>query len=465
MTPAADPKMEPVPVTRLELALWALAALSCSQVGYVGDPKHGPFIAAADVLCVALVAAWGAMVVWRRRWGTIALPPRAVVAWGAVGLLSLSKCALDAEGGVALGALKDGVVEIAQLLLYFGLAYCMLTDVLSGAVQVRRLAVLFLVATSAVVAWGLVDYLTEDDPVRVYAGFGNRNVYSAFLVVMLPLLFGQAIHERRTAWRWWAFAVCAVGALTMLAPPHLWLLAGIMIWQVYARGGRHRVALVASIVGLCAALMLLPRNYECNVAELRDPLERGELYKLEIPADGAVAGGGEPQESVALVRKRWLEWQPAVAMLAENVPLGVGAGSFQRNIGDAAYYGSLPNAKKSEPDTANLYLVTGASMGLSGLICLVALLQHFAAKASRLWLSAEDSSERGMAAGLQGALVGIILANLFTSLFVRGVALTWSAVMAMTTATSRSRALHQGGRSPAQREAPGRQGNTSRNLR
>jgi O-antigen ligase len=226
----------------------------------------------------------------------------------------------------------------------------------------------------------------------------------------------------------------------MLAPPHFWLLAGILCWMAYVRGGRARHVVLPAIVALAAITTLVPRNHECNVTQLLDAQERGELYKLEIPDSGGAPPAspeGAPSPQV-IVKKRWLEWQPALAMLAENLPLGTGAGSYQRNIGEAQYYGMLPNVKKAEPDTANLYLVVGASMGLAGLVSLIAFLLHFWAKAVRLWLAAGSPVERGLAAGLQGALVGIVLANIFTSLFVRGVSIVWAVVLAMVTVVARA---------------------------
>jgi len=87
--------------------------------------------------------------------------------------------------------------------------------------------------------------------------------------------------------------------------------------------------------------------------------------------------------------------------------------------------------KKSEPDTNNLYLVTGCTMGFAGLICLVAYLGHFWRKASALWLQVEHGWPRGLAMGLAGSVAAIALANIFTSLFVRGTGLVWALVFAI----------------------------------
>ena len=153
------------------------------------------------------------------------------------------------------------------------------------------------------------------------------------------------------------------------------------------------------------------------------------MYKLaeEVTPDG---------EAVYVVKKRWLEWKPALNMMAENFVTGVGAGNFQLNIGSSEYYGFLPNVKKSEPDTNNLYLVVGSTMGFGGLVCLVGYLLHFWSRANTLWLKVEQGTPMGMAIGLAGSVVAIALINIFTSLFVRGSGLIWALIFAIIIAVS-----------------------------
>lgn len=118
-------------------------------------------------------------------------------------------------------------------------------------------------------------------------------------------------------------------------------------------------------------------------------------------------------------------------MLSESIALGVGAGSYQRRIGETTYYGSLPNVKKSEPDTNNFYLVVGASMGFAGLAAVIAMLAWYWRAAGQLWLRAGSRIERGLGSGLPAAIAGIAVANIFTSLFVRGIGTLWALIFAM----------------------------------
>ncbi|NSW57328.1 MAG: hypothetical protein HPY44_15035 [Armatimonadetes bacterium] len=426
---------------RLELAVLVLIALSCSQIGYVGHPRYGPFIAVADVFCAGVFLVWLAVSLHRRGLRGLPWPCEPILAWIAVGALSISVAATDATGAISLSGVKSGIIEIAQLALYFVGAFMIFVDVLKDRARLRRALVVLLGATSVIVLWGLFHYITQSDVTQVKASFGNRNVYSAFLVMVVPLLFGFFIYDRSRGFKAWVVCLFGIAALTMLGPPHVWIMTGLVAWVGFLRGRLYRTALVPALVAFTVLVTLaIPRNRTANVTDLLDPFEREDLYKLEatmdLPEDGEgpedpEAAEMQPEPEVLIVKKRWLEWQPALAMMSDNIALGVGAGSFQRRIGEAIYYGSLPNVKKSEPDTNNLYLVVGASMGFGGLVALIAALAWHWRRATRLWLRAGERQELGLAIGLPASVMGIAIANLFTSLFVRGVCIIWALVFAI----------------------------------
>ncbi len=416
----------------IEVLVLVTIATACSQIGYVGHPRYGPFVAAADVLCALVFLGWAGreLLVRRRALRTLPWPPAALFAWLAVGALSLGKSVLDPAGGLSPGAVKAGVIELAQIGLYFLAGYMLFHEALDTPEKRRRCMMVLFAAVSVAVIWGLADYITQPDAMEVKAGFGNRNVYSAFLVMVLPLLVGFGMHEGDVRLRAWSLGLCGVGIVTMLGPPHVWLLLLVLCAMIWARGGAWRRALVPALVVFTLVVSFaLPRNRDANVLELADLYERGDLYKLEESA------GELSPEDLLIVKKRWLEWQPALLMITENLPLGVGAGSFQRSIGEARYYSDVPNVKKSEPDTNNLYLVMGASMGLAGLVCLLALLGFFWRIVSRRTRGPEW--ERGLWTGLHGAMMGLMAANIFSSLFVRGCSLVWVLVFALIAVSAR----------------------------
>jgi hypothetical protein len=112
-------------------------------------------------------------------------------------------------------------------------------------------------------------------------------------------------------------------------------------------------------------------------------------------------------------------------MIADNPALGVGAGNYQLNIGQPHYWGYLPNAKKTEPNSNNLYLVLGGTLGLGGLAAFLAMMgTHLSLAAARA------GDKEALMVGVTGALGALLVANVFTALLVRGACVGWVALMA-----------------------------------
>lgn len=403
------------PVERLEGLVWPLVVvlvlIAPTQFSYALDPKDGPFILYADVFAALVFGLWALTVILRRRWSELVRPPTAI--WALLAVAALS----------ALGAtsLKSAAVEIAQIVLYFVAVYALFADVLEGQHRLVVAAKALAIATTVSVAVALVQYFSVDDPMQVRGTFGNRNVYCAYLAMVLPLFYGIAIWTRDTMHRTWFVVLLVVAAFTMLAGPQFWALALVLLAVSALKSLR---ALGYYLLGAALFVVIvvsgLPMNRDALFREVADPIEHGDVYKMVTPPG---------QEPPPLVKKRWLEWQPALSMLSDNILLGVGTGDYQEHIG--GYYGFLPNAKKTEPDTNNLYLVLGASMGLVGLVAFMAWMGQIWRWADRSWRHAHDHWAMGLCWGLLGSVYGIVLVNLFSSLFVRGTSLVWALVFAM----------------------------------
>lgn len=409
-------------------AVLVLIFIAPAQFAYAVRPRHGPFITPADVLLVLLAIVWVLNLIRTRRFRQVRWAPQAAWALVAVAILSVTK-AVD---------VKSALVEIGQIGVYFIVAFMLFVDILRHRHRVRTAVDVLAAATTIIVLWGLVEYLTEPDPMKVAASFGNRNVYCGYLTIVVPLLYGLSLHVAQRWRRWWWLGVVVVGVVTMLSGPLLWCVLGALI---VISAGHNRPTLLKCLAAIAVFVALMPfvfpRNYAAALDELRNPYEEGEIYKV---AAGADTGTGE---EVKVVKKRWLEWQPALNMMADNLLLGVGAGNYQLCIGQ--YYGLLPNVRKTEADTNNLYLVIGGSLGLAGLVSLVALLAYFWRLASGLWLRVEDDWGRGLAAGLMGSIGTLVVANFFTSLLVRGTGLVMFFVFALVEVTARRRGMPSSG--------------------
>jgi len=88
----------------------------------------------------------------------------------------------------------------------------------------------------------------------------------------------------------------------------------------------------------------------------------------------------------------------------------------------------LPDVGKIEPDTNNLYLVTAGATGFCGLLALVGVLGYFLRRSRQLTALARDHLagdhlSQTLAVGLPAALLALVVGNLFTAMFVRGLSL------------------------------------------
>jgi hypothetical protein len=393
----------------------ALIFISPSQYSLALDPKSGPFIAYADILLALCVLLWAGWVVAGRRWRQLTWPPLAVWAFLLMAVL----------GSLGAESLKLAGLEVIQIALYFFGAYMLFVTVLNDPARLRGAITALVAAVGVVVLIGLGQYVGGSEPESVKATFQSRNVYSACLAMTLPLLAGIVLLGTARWWRLGAGVLLVAGLLTMMSPPLPWVLALVVLVMAFSwgRGQTRWVAGLVTVAALGLMVSFAPLNRQVG-RELLNPYEEGPVFKTM--GEEASADSAEP-----VVKKRWLEWQPALNMMAENYMLGVGTGNFQLNIGRPEYYGFLPNVKKSEPDTNNLYLVVGSSMGFAGLVALVAMMGHYLRRAGRLWLGVQEPWQRALACGLYGAALAIPLVNVFTSLFVRGTAIIWALVYAM----------------------------------
>ena len=411
-------------------AVLVLLAVAPGQLAYAVDRKHGPFIAYADLLAAVVIAVWGLWVVLTGRLRQVVWPPRHTWALLVVAVLS----------GLGAESLKLALLEVIQLGLYFVLAYMLFADVLRDVRRQRTALLVLLAATSVIIAYGLAQYLRALHPGEVTATFQSRSAYSAYLVMVLPLFYGLLLRSARLWERLWAGAALIIGALTILSPLLVFVLVLVLGSVTLAWGRRSSLPLfVAGAGAFCVLTMLWAPLNRAVWRETLNPYEEGgDVYKLMD------SGATDVKPGQVYVKKRWIEWMPALNMMAENFLLGVGTGNYQLNIGRPEYYGFLPNVKKSEPDTNNLYLVTGSSMGFAGLVCLLGFVGYFARRALTLGTRLASPDGWALGAGLFGLALAVPLANVFSSLFVRGTSLVWAFGYAMIVVLGESRRVPAG---------------------
>jgi len=453
--------------------LWGallLIVLAQTQCAFAKNLKDGPFISGADLFAALLFGLFAIWVLVTRRWSAIHWPPLAAWAFVVVAFVVMSR-------GDSPEAVKSGAVEVAQYVLYFVCVYTLFLNALTTEGSLRLTIWLLCAVTGLMVLVALVEYALLADPNAPaesfrhvnstfglgeflsgttigqklhLAGKSSRSVYADYLLMVLPILFTVGLNMWRRPWvRAALLATVGLGALTMLSGWHFWVLAAILtvLGARYSLKAAVAVAL-ATVVFVALGPIVFPRNHQANVVEILDPYEMGLDQNAVSPRD-------VPQNKLPMtihVKKRWVEWQPALNMLGQSPALGVGTGGYQLHIGN--YYGTLPDFKKLEPDTNCGWLVIAASMGLCGLVALAALFYGQYRAAGGLWATAQSRFMFGLGEGLVGSLLGMFLANIFSSVLVRGLSITMVLVLALVTVVGRAaRGRPVTGPAPAPAEA------------
>ena len=383
------------------VALLALA-LSPTQRGFA---LAGVNVTIADLL---LAAAFGLALLtpgfFRRR-----LPAENVVF-----------VALVAVSAFFGGNLRDGLKEWMQIALYFLVGERVMTTTLEiwDEKWERRASGMLLVIGGATAAFALVQYYSPDPDVfplclrpglAVRGAFGNNNVLCGFYALLLPFAFSLALNRGRPWWLRAALGLLVVaGLMTIFSGAALAIVAAVMSATAFRH---HRILGVATALVLLGAFFLvapeLPRdNFAAAVQSVELYHSDSGSVRYSEEENGVLTWeAGEPM-------RRYPEWQAALTMSFEHPLVGMGPGSYQRNIGP--FYDVVPRATgPNEPDTQNLYLVIASTMGYPALFAFLAIL-YAAWNAGRA--KEADAFQRAAAAGI----IAFSLAAIWHPLLVRG---------------------------------------------
>jgi O-antigen ligase len=320
---------------------------------------------------------------------------------------------------VSVGVAADraaAVKEVVQLTLYLIVAPLLVFDFVRPAntLITRRLALVLAALLTPLlvnVSVAVVQYVhsgLQDFAVRGL--FLNRNVLGGYLALTAPILFGLAVDSRSRLLRSVAiFVLLATLTVTLAGAAYAAITLALLL--LAARKGARLFLITAVCLTLWQVFVLprLPR--ENDLAHFRSVA----LYDAN----------GMPE-------RRYPEWQAAASLILTHPLTGVGAGNYQRQIGQ--YYDVVPNATgPTEPDIQNLYLVLAASLGLPALFAWMAILGRAvfaaagAARGCPTW-------QTGLAGGLMAGIGAFALAALWHPLLVRGIGIPLAAILALTQA-------------------------------
>ena len=253
---------------------------------------------------------------------------------------------------------------------------------------------------------------------RLYGSLGNPNLLGGYLVPIVPLAVGAALHWRRWPGRLFAVVTAALAgaalALTYSRGAWLGLVAGlaclVLLWGWFAlprRQGRRRavfgVLLLAAVLGAVAMA--------------------GLLEPLQVRLLSALAGRGDSS-----VNFRINVWMAAWQMVRDYPWTGIGPGQDAFSRVYPLYQQPLFNALSAY----SMPLELAVEMGMAGLLAGMAVFCHALCRGLRQLKAAAATT--GVAAGAEwwplvsvmAAVVGLAGHGLVDTIFLRPEAqLTW----------------------------------------
>lgn len=370
--------------------------------------RVGPGEVALAILAVAAAVEIFAM---KRRWRR-AVPPVPAIAFVAVGLLA----AVCAPRGASV---KSMLVELVQWVEIFLIGLGWFLWARGDKTAADRATKALAAAATVHVITALVQLAAGKPLFEVRGLFSNRNHLGVFLAVTAPLFTAQALAPGRKPWeRAWLGLVVGIGLLITSSGG---LVLAMAVGILAAAGVMKRPRALIAAGGVAFVLLLLQ-------PVLLPGVRSEQLRTLELfPRD-------EQGRARSSARARRI--QAAVNLIRKRPVLGVGPGQFQHSIGscyEPPYdkpQGRLDdvsgfNIRADEPGSQSVFVVTACETGLLGAFALLWFV------ASLMDAGARGARASSFAAGCLGAAVGMLIAGLFSSFLVRGVALPMVLVAAL----------------------------------
>ncbi len=350
-------------------------------------------------------------------------------------------------------SISQYVKELAQLLLSFYFFYIVLLNGQSSRQDSWRLINLLIISAGCTIPVALYQYYIAGQlPYYVRSTFPNRNIYSLFLAVVLPLTissFFQSQHIIKKA-GWLLFT--ATGLLSILAVGHLFAACSGILITAFLMGKKTGIKTLVSLVFFMTIwLFLAPNRIHSEFREFISIYEQKDIGQRvrQIWGYNTASSSGAcfqmylnenklifstdlmlpktvtnqptsidkqlPNQNKKLIKQYYAEWVAAIRLLLKNPLTGCGVGNYQENIG--SYYNDLQKNNTSEPNFINGYLVMAASSGFLGLLTLVYMLFDAGNRLNKTIHYSSNLKITLMFKGLAGSFMAIIIGNLFTPIF------------------------------------------------
>ncbi|MFP4027411.1 MAG: O-antigen ligase family protein [Candidatus Brocadiia bacterium] len=471
--------------TQMTVRQWAEALTNGLSFGAgLASKIPAVHLTLSHVLVLLAFAGWGILKWYRHGLKSLVqnypLPLLGLILSALISLLPFLKFARPAgTGPLAIGA---GLKEFVQLCLLFVVSFLLIRDHLENPRRRKWIIVAFFTGVTIALIVGLMEYRRLRPPTpggrsrgalisaaRLDATFGfpgkrsgphgqigtrsNRNVFGAWLTIILPLLWAIFLYEKEVKVRIGAFLFSLIGALLLLHGG-LWLAAmiGVLIVSFF----RSRFAFLLTSAGMMIFFPLIfalapqkPGQILLDSVMLRRTEDRFRtiipLYDAnpDLAKTGGIpdltSGGRSPWQ------QRYIEWQPALLAFSQQSLFGHGLGNYQRVIGSyysdkrfGAYNMSPAKAPKDlmEHGGNAFYAVWITETGFLGLLAFLWVLLAFIRMVGTQHEFNEENWGHYVAFGARGSLIAFAIGGLFTNYLVRGVGI--ALIFAFSLASSSS---------------------------
>ncbi|MHC4711773.1 MAG: O-antigen ligase family protein [Planctomycetota bacterium] len=354
-----------------------------------------------NVFLLLLVLGWLARIAAEKSWTSrpISLIGVMMVLFLGITSVSMAAAALRESGEMSYAIWADLKRWLVPFAVYF-----IVTATGSSEKTVKRMFLAVIVTTAVIGLLGVKQFWMDMgggtrqnlEGIRIAVTSGPSNLGALFAYYLPFLLALWLLHLRQLSY--WA-----------LLFPIVWCLDSLR--TTFSRG-----ALVAFMAGALAVIWKKSKLAFVAIAlafalfaqwgGLRLPYSIFGRMTTTYQSDRPGASFGDKLDTSS--RTRLTIWEGGLAMMKEHPLFGVGYGRFPRVVGQ--YEPSVANM-----DPHNNFLKIGTEMGVPVLAVFCLLLTAAYWRAHRLYKVVEDPMLKAIALGYCGAVVGLVVANLFGS--------------------------------------------------
>ena len=220
---------------------------------------------------------------------------------------------------------------------------------------------------------------------RVFATFGNPNVYGTYLLLMIPLAGGLFLYAKKTIFKLAALGICGLLVLSLLLTFSRGCYVALAVAVVVFMLLLEKRLIVLCVAGVIALPFVLPPAVLARVLSVVDFTDTSTLYRFSI-------------------------WQSTVRLLGDfwMTGIGQGMGAYQRAMPMYAFAGV------SAAHTHNIFMQIFVETGLVGLIVFVGVLACFF-RGQFVFMRRDDAEKRRqvLAAAITAGVVGFLVQGMF----------------------------------------------------